>query len=302
MKRAILMLWLISLFHSGLLLAQTAQAPTGTEIMQEVQRRHLLGTSIYEELTLILTDRLGNRDTRNLRRYYRSDNTGNTRLLLLFDTPAEVYGVALLASRDPGGETNLAVYLPASGKTGMQQIDPGPGGTLMGTDFTLEQMIGEQMTAWQYVLAGQIKIGNISHYILDVYAADSNIATTRPVRRHFVRDDTYYISRTDFLDGDGRLQKQRTLYDLRQTGPESWRAGMVMMENLAEHHSTLLKVNRTIFSDEYVPEEVFTREWLYHNQPPAVLADRLDEQVENPLIEPAISPELQQSVFGTGVR
>ena len=302
MKRAILMLWLVLPFYSGLLLAQTAQVPTGTEIMQEVQRRHLLGTSIYEELTLILTDRLGNRDTRNLRRYYRSDNTGHTGLLLLFDTPAEVYGVALLASRDSGGETDLAVYLPASGKTEMQQIDPGPEGTLMGTDFTLEQMIGEQMTSWQYVLSGQIKIGNINHYILDVYAAGSNIATTRPVRRHYVRDDSYYISRTDFLDGDGRLQKQRTLYDLRQTGPESWRAGMVMMEDLVEQHTSLLKVNRTIFSDEFVPEEVFTREWLYHNQPPVVLADTQDEQVENPLIEPAVSPELQQSVFGSGVR
>jgi Outer membrane lipoprotein-sorting protein len=302
MKRAIQSLWLVLLFYSGLLLAQTAQTPTGTEIMQEVQRRHLLGASIYEEVTLILTDRFANRDTRNLRRYYRSDNTGNARLLLLFDTPAEVRGVALLASRAPDGATNLAVYLPASGKTEMQQIDPGPEGTLLGTDFTLEQMLGEQMTSWQYVLAGQIKIGNINHYILDVYAAGSNITTTRPVRRHYVRADSYYISRTDFMDNDGRLQKQRTLYDLRQTGPESWRAGMVIMENLAEHHSTLLKVNRTIFSDEYVPDEVFTREWLYHNQPPAVLADTLDEQVENPLIEPAISPELQQSIFGTGVR
>ncbi|MFM8270462.1 MAG: hypothetical protein ACKN9V_09770, partial [Pseudomonadota bacterium] len=83
--------------------AQSVELPTGPEVMQEVQRRHQLGASIYEELTLILTDRLGNRDTRNLRRYYHMDRDGNTRFLVLFDTPEEVRGVALLVRRDAAG-------------------------------------------------------------------------------------------------------------------------------------------------------------------------------------------------------
>jgi hypothetical protein len=184
----------------------------------------------------------------------------------------------------------------------MQQFDMDPEGTIMGTDFTLEQLFGEQLTAWQYVLAGQRKLGNTNHYIIDVYVAGSNVATARPIRRHYVREDNYYLSRTDYLDKDGRMQKQRTSYDLRQSGSESWRAGMVLMENLVADHTTLLKVNRTIYSVGFVPDEVFTHEWLYRNQPPIVVADTLEDDVENPLIEPAISPELQQSVLGTGIR
>ncbi len=271
--------------------AQPADVPTGTQIMQEVQRRYQLQTNIYEELTVILTDRLGNRDTRNMRRYSRTDVAGNTKFLLMFDTPVDVHGVALLANRDSAGQTSVMIYLPATGRQEMQQIDPGPDGNIISTDFSLEQMIGEQPQQYQYVLAGQQKTSNINYYLVDVYAADSNVASNRPTRRHYVRQDGYFITRTDYLDPDGHLLKQKTLYDLKQTGPESWRAGMVLMENLAEDHRTLLKINRAIFSDEYVPDEVFTFDWLYRNQPPMKSVQAIEAEVDPGLIDPAVEPE-----------
>lgn len=278
--------------------AQPADAPTGPQIMQEVQRRYLLDKSIYEELILILTDRLGQRDTRNLRRYSKTDGTGNTRFLLLFDTPAEVRGVGLLAERAASGRTSIRVYLPADGREYMQPFDTGVDGNLMGTDFSLEQMIGEQAQHYQYVLAGQQKMGNINHYRVDVYRAGDNVAMARPIRRHYVREDGYYITRTDYLDNDGRLLKQKTLHDLRQTGPGSWQAGMVLMEDPVAQHSTLMKIKRTIFSSEYVPDEVFTRDWLYRNQPPALAAEVDDMTAAPAMIEP--TPDAERPAAGPG--
>lgn len=278
--------------------AQSVATPSGMQIMQEVQRRHLLDKSIYEELTLILTDRLGNRDTRNLRRYSKTDGAGNTRFLLLFDAPVEIHGVGLLAERDASGRTSIMVYLPADGHERMQPVDPGADGNIMGTDFSLEQMIGEQTQHHQYVLAGQQKSGNINYYLIDVYGTGENVATASPIRRHYVREDSYYITRTDYLDGDGHLLKQKTLHDLRQTGPESWRAGMVLMEDPVGQHSTLLKIKRTIFSSEYVPEEVFTRDWLYRNQPPVIAAKADDAMVAPGMIEPAVTPDHPRPATG----
>lgn len=280
--------------------AQTADVTAGTKIMQEVQKRHLLGTSIYEELTLILTDRLGNRDTRNLRRYMRMDAEGNARFLILFDSPDDVRGVALLIQRDTSGNTLQKVYLPASGRAEMQQIDSGPDGYIIGSDFSLEQMLGEQPAQYQYVLAGREKIGDINYYLVDVYTPGTNITVSPPLRRHYVNEDTFYISRTDYLDPRGRLLKQKTLYDLKQTGPESWRAGMVLMDNPAEGHRSLLKINSMIIADEFVPDEVFTEDWLFLNQSPVNLTRSAAIEQEDDLADPVIE-DPRQIIIGPEV-
>jgi hypothetical protein len=44
-----------------------------------------------------------------------------------------------------------------------------------------------------------------------------------------------------------------------------WRANMLLMENMQNDHKTLIKIDRRIFSKEYVPVEVFTTEHLYAN-------------------------------------
>lgn len=292
----LLLVWMLA----GNSMAQTPGL-TGTQIMQQVLQRHQSVATVYEELTLIMTDRLGNRDTRNLRRYSRTDMSGNTRFLLVYDTPVEVRGVALLVHRDVSGQITMAVYLPATGRAEMQQIDAGPDGLLAGTDFSFEQMIGEPPGRYQYILSGQRKLANINHYLIDVYLAGVNIATSRPLRRHYVREDSYYISQTDYLDQNGRLVKQKTLHDLRQDGPQAWHAGMVLMENFEDEHRTLLKINRTIFSEEFVPDVIFTPDWVFLNQPPLILTESTDVTVDNGLIEPVSSAEPQQPFSGTGV-
>jgi hypothetical protein len=43
---------------------------------------------------------------------------------------------------------------------------------------------------------------------------------------------------------------------------DMWRADMILMENFKEHHKTLIKIDRRIFSHDYVPPEMFTYAWL----------------------------------------
>jgi hypothetical protein len=37
---------------------------------------------------------------------------------------------------------------------------------------------------------------------------------------------------------------------------------MILMEDFGERHRTLLKVERRVFSPDYVPAEIFSRQWL----------------------------------------
>ena len=97
---------LISFSHLQECIGFVNSETTGAEIMEEVDKRHQQFPYIYEEQSIVLVDRHGDRDTRKARRYSRVEEDGTVRFLLLFDYPQEVKGVALLANREPDGRTN----------------------------------------------------------------------------------------------------------------------------------------------------------------------------------------------------
>lgn len=87
----------MGLVASALLACQQVPADAGgpadgLAVMQESQRRHDLYPYVFEEQTMVLVDRHGNRNTRKLRRYSRVEADGTVRLLLAFDYPPEIRG------------------------------------------------------------------------------------------------------------------------------------------------------------------------------------------------------------------
>ena len=103
------------------------------------------------------------------------------------------------------------------------------------------------------------------YYVIDVHLPG---ATELPLRRHYVLQDTLFITRTDHLDYLGRVRKRQTHHDVNRVHGDMWRANMILMENRFNDHRTIIKIDRRVFSADYVPAEVFTREWLLDNRPP----------------------------------
>ncbi len=265
------------LFVSLLPLSQAAMAEgdfdsyagaSGLELMEAVYTRHQQYPWVYEEQSMIMIDQRGNKNTRKLRRYSRVNEEGHSDFLLLFDSPQEVKGVALLANRDAAGETRQSFYLPAFGPDfiraasddSSQQQD-----NFLGTDYSIDNLVGEVLDAYRHERAEDFSLADIDYYVVDVFNLDSR---EKPVRRHYIRKDNLFITRTDHYDDIGRLKKRQTQHDLTNVQGDMWRANMMMMESRVLDHRTIIKVDRRIFSADYVPEEVFTREWLMVNQKP----------------------------------
>lgn len=137
----------------------------------------------------------------------------------------------------------------------------------MGTDFTVESLTGEMLSAYLYVRGDDIEIGNQGCYTVDVYPAGADPGATDPLRRHFVRQDNFFILRTDYFDARGEVSRRLRAYDLKLVDQASWHANLLLMEDYREQHRTLIKVDRRIFSDNYVPAEVFTTGWLFGTYP-----------------------------------
>jgi len=267
------LLFMLAVIIASSVGAQSPALMSGLQVIEEVQRRHYLDVSIYEELSMIMTDHLGNRDTRSMRRYISTDASGNMKYLLVLDTPLEMHGAALLANRTAAGDQETIIYLPAFGEAIRAVQRHGDVNTLLGMDFSLEDLSWERPVDYQYVRRENEKMGNSDYIVVDVFEANAAILSAIPLKRHYVHEQGFYVMRTEYFDKLGRIFKRQTLHDIKQQDQTMWSAGMILMENLRDNHNTLIKVNRRVVSTDYVPDDVFTMQWLYQNQPPLQIED-----------------------------
>lgn len=240
---------------------------SGVEIMQQMQRRHQQFPYIYEEQSMIMQDRHGDRDTRKARRYSKVEKDGTVRFLLLFDYPEEIKGVALLANRDPDGHATKYIYLPAFGEHLIESAGEGSNDNFLGTDFSVENLTGELLDEYTYVRKDNEEIEGVKYYVLDVYKAGNEQNKKQILRRHFIRENNLFITLTHHFDKQGRLSRIQSYHDLKPVDGDMWRANMILMVDKKQNHQSLIKVTRRVFSHDYVPEEVFTANWLYANHP-----------------------------------
>jgi hypothetical protein len=238
-------------------------APDGPGIMDRVRSHRPQSCCIYQELTMILSDSAGESGVRRIRWFERHEADGSSRLLLMLAAPADVRGAAVLVTRDSPGATGGEVYLPALGRP--LDLVAGTAGALplVGSDFKLADLLGGAARDFTYTREADAEIERSMHYV--VRATPTRGAERRTgggQRRHFVRKGDHFLVRTDFLDVGGVPARRQSFRDARQVEPGVWQADMILMENFGERHRTLLKVERRVFSPDYVPAEIFSRQWL----------------------------------------
>ena len=242
-----------------------AAEPDGAQIMAESFRRHQLFPYVYEEQTMVLMDASGNRDVRSTRRYSRAEADGSVSYLLTFDSPPEIRGVALLATRDAQGRQFSGVYLPAFGQVLKSSSGDARGSHFLGTDFALEDLAAEILADYRYQRIADKTLHQADHFVVNAYPLNADIErnTGYSRRQHLVRKDNFFIVRTDYFDRRGRFVKRQQQHDLQQVHGDMWRANMILMEDRREQHQTLLKTDRRVFSEDYVPAHIFSPAWLY---------------------------------------
>ncbi|MBL6691144.1 MAG: MMPL family transporter [Pseudomonadales bacterium] len=256
---------------------ELARSMNGTELMEAVYERHEQFPYVYEEQSMILIDQRGNNNTRKLRRYSRVNEDGGADFLLLFDSPLDVRGVALIAHRDKTGRAKQSFYLPAFGGDFLESEADHDGQSedhFLGTDFSIENLVGEMLDQHRHLRREDEILNDTDFYVVDTFkAGDESLV---PLRRHYIRKDNLFVTRTDHFDELGRLKKRQTHHDLVNVHGEMWRANMMMMDNFQQEHRTIIKIDRRVFSADYVPKEVFTKKWILTNQAPLA-----DEELEH---------------------
>ncbi len=239
---------------------------SGREIMEAVYREHQQYPYVYEEQSMVLIDRRGNRETRKLKRYSRVDKDLKTQFLLLFESPDDIKGVAVLAVREKNGDTTQSLFLPAFGDVLIENGSNAVDTTFLGTDFSVEDLTSESLNDYRYERQRDSVLSDVPHYVIDVYkSAPVGASKGDRVRRHLVVKQNLFITQSDQFDELGRLKKRQTHHDLTPVLGNMWRSNMILMDDKFHQHQTLIKIERRVFSADYVPAKFFTKEWLFLN-------------------------------------
>lgn len=240
------------------------QELSGLAIMQAINRRHRQYPYSYEKLTMILTDRTGHQETRQLSLYTRFDPEFGARYLLRFELPLDVSGTAILSEKQSNGESKQYIYLPALGEILIETEGGSTRSSLLGSDFSLEDFAGSSLEGHEFRRRRDTQFGKQSLYVVDVYERDTPSRTAESlICRHFISKDNLFIVRTDYLDRDGNLRKRQSYYDPVAVLGDALRPNMILMQDAVQEHQTLVKVDQRILSRDYVPDSLFTPEWLF---------------------------------------
>ncbi len=195
------------------------------------------------EMQMILRNAAGQESTRTLRLSTLEKETEDVgdKSLIVFDTPRDVEGTALLSHAQILEPDNQWLYLPAL-KRVKRISSANKSGPFVGSEFAFEDFTSQELNKYSYTYVGEEEVDGLSHDIVERHPLYENSGYTRQVS--WVDQDVFQTRKVDFYDRKGDLLKTLLFEDYREYDGGVWRAHTMKMTN----HQTG-KTTDLIYSD-----------------------------------------------------
>jgi outer membrane lipoprotein-sorting protein len=223
----LLLLSLVSLAHAD---------PRGQELA-EVADRHLHGHGDSEaRMVMTLISPRGETATRELRVRSREQGAAE-RTLMVFETPRDVAGTALLSESRPAGEDLQWLYLPAVKR--VKQIGGrNRSGPFMASEFAFEDIATPWWQKYEHRYLRDEKRDGLDCHVLERTPRDTSSGYSRQLvwldREHRL------VRRIEFFDLQGRLLKTYVATGFQRHQDRFWRPAEMLMVNAQTGRQTRL--------------------------------------------------------------
>lgn len=257
-KKAYLAAVILSLICVSSLLSQPMN---GRDVMQKQKDLHKSHTEFIEQ-EMILIDKSGREEVRALKNYVKEVEEDVNRTLIVFLSPADIKGTALLTWQHKDGDDDQWLYFPARGK--MQRIAKGgKKNYFMGTDFTYEDMQSEELDDYTYTILRDEAIDGSSCYVIESVPANEKKQRESGYSKRiiWITKDHYTASKVEFYDRRDKLIKTQINREwVNVTGP-IWRPQKMLMENHKARHKTKVSVIKRELNQK-IDDQTFTQRFI----------------------------------------
>lgn len=256
-KKIFLVIFSIYCIFSPLAFAEM----TGREVMQKQKDLHK-STSEFEVQKMILVDKGGNKENRELRRWSKEVEPDVNRTLMGFISPTDIKGTALLTWQHKDQADDQWLYLPAQGK--MQRIaEGGKKNYFMGTDFTYEDLQSEKLDDYTYNVMKEEPAAEAACYVIEALPASEikKKETSYSKRILWVEKERFVTHKVEYYDKRGGLQKTQTNVEWENVLGTIWRPKKTLMDNTKNNHKTVCgSTSRTI--NQPIDDQTFTDRFI----------------------------------------
>ena len=161
--------------------------------------------------------------------------------LVVFDTPADIYGTALLSHTKILDPDDQWLYLPAL-KRVKRISSKNKSGPFVGSEFAFEDFTALELNKYDYKFTGVEACGDLTCDVVERYPRYEFSGYTRQMT--WIDNEVFQVRKVDFYDRKGALLKTLNFEDYREYGDGIWRAHTLKMINHQTGKSTDL-----VFSD-----------------------------------------------------
>lgn len=240
LARPLIALAAVSTLILGVALPVPAQVPEderGIAIAEEADRRNSGFGDFTAELTMVLRNRHGEENIRELRnRTLEVDGDGD-KMLVIFDRPRDVKGTAFLTFSHPTDADDQWIYLPALRRV-KRIASNNQSRPFMGSEFAYEDFSSQEVEKYTYRYLRDEALDGVETFVVERDPVDPRSGYTRQVV--WYDKDEYRIRRIDYYDRKDELLKTLTVGGYQQFLGRYWRAGEMRMVNHQTGKSTTL--------------------------------------------------------------
>lgn len=208
----------------------------GLAIAREADARDRGWGDNTADLTMLLKNKQGETSTRDMRAKTLEVPSDGDKSLMVFDTPADVKGTALLSFSHKADDDEQWLYLPALKRVKRIASD-NKSGPFMGSEFAYEDITSQEVEKYTYKWLRDEKLGGQDMFVFERYPVSSGSGYTRQVV--WMDKSAYRIHKIDYYDRKQALLKSLTFKDYKAYG-KYWRASDMNMLNHQTGKSTQL--------------------------------------------------------------
>jgi len=155
--------------------------------------------------------------------------------LVIFSTPRDVEGTALLSHAKILDADDQWLFLPALGRV-RRISSTNKSGPFVGSEFAFEDFTALELNKYDYTWLREEEIDGLTVDVVERTPLYENSGYTRQVS--YIDRDIYQIRRVEFFDRRGDLLKTLNLSDYREYGDGVWRSHEMQMVNHQTGKST----------------------------------------------------------------
>lgn len=228
----------------------TARATTDSKAFEIAARSDRSDVGFGEsevQLKMVLRNAAGQESTRELRiaTLEKPDESVGDKSLVLFETPRDIEGTALLSHARILDPDDQWLYLPAL-KRVKRISSSNKSGPFVGSEFAFEDFTAIELGKFDYSYLRSEACGDLQCDVLERTPLYENSGYTKQIA--WVDQTHFQIRRVEFYDRRGDLLKVLELEDYRQYENGVWRAHRLTMTNVQTRKQTDLLYDNYAFN------------------------------------------------------